>query len=103
MKLNTVIFDMDGLLIDSEPLWGDAAAEIFKRYGIIMSAEQYAITTGLRTKEFVHWWFSFYKISLDEVENARKNIVDNVVEKINSKGKPLPGLAHILNFFIERN
>ena len=55
MQLNTVIFDMDGLLIDSEPLWNEAAAEVFSRYGIKVTDEQYAITTGLRTKEFVHW------------------------------------------------
>lgn len=93
---------MDGLLIDSEPLWGEAAAEVFNRYGIKVSEEQYAITTGLRTKEFVHWWFTHFKINMDEAENARKNIVEKVIEKIIHKGKPMPGLAHILNFFIER-
>ena len=28
------IFDMDGLLIDSEPLWQQAANEIFGDFGI---------------------------------------------------------------------
>ena len=46
MELNTVIFDMDGLLIDSEPLWNEAAGELFKNYGVQLSAQQYAATTG---------------------------------------------------------
>ena len=33
MQLDTVIFDIDGLLVDSEPLWNHAAAEVFKQYG----------------------------------------------------------------------
>ncbi len=62
MQLNTVIFDMDGLLIDSEPLWDEAAAEVFSQYGIEINEKQFSLTTGLRTKEFVEWWFTFFKI-----------------------------------------
>jgi beta-phosphoglucomutase-like phosphatase (HAD superfamily) len=47
MELNTVIFDIDGLLVDSEPLWNEAAAEVFKRYGVNLTEEQYNSTTGL--------------------------------------------------------
>ncbi|MEL4474453.1 HAD hydrolase-like protein, partial [Shewanella algae] len=41
MALQHVIFDIDGLLIDSEPLWNEAAAEVFAGYGIKMTNEQY--------------------------------------------------------------
>ena len=60
MKLNTVIFDMDGLLIDSEPLWAEAAEELLLHYGKHLTAKQYATTTGLRTKEFLTHWFNYF-------------------------------------------
>ena len=103
MQINTVIFDMDGLLIDSEPLWGEAAHEIFGRYNFQLTKAQYATTTGMRTKEFVEWWFNHYKIDARHNEEAENAILQNVVEKVAAKGKALPGVEHIFNFFIQRN
>ena len=40
MQLNSVIFDMDGLLIDSEPLWNEAADEVFRRHGMQLTPEK---------------------------------------------------------------
>ncbi len=103
MKLNTVIFDMDGLLIDSEPLWDEAADEIFQRYGFRLTKSQYAITTGMRTKEFVEWWFKVYKIDPAHNAEAERDILQAVVDKVRVQGKPMQGLEHIFNFFISRN
>ena len=103
MQLNTVIFDMDGLLIDSEPLWGEAAHEIFGGYNFQLTKTQYATTTGMRTKEFVEWWFNYYKIDARYHEEAENAILQNVVEKVAIKGRALPGVEHIFNFFIQRN
>ena len=103
MQLNTVIFDMDGLLIDSEPLWGEAADEIFGRYDFKLTAAQYATTTGMRTKEFVEWWFTHYKIDARYNAVAEKDILQAVVNKVAAKGKPMPGLAHIFNFFTQHH
>ena len=75
MQLNTVIFDMDGLLIDSEPLWGEAAVEIFNRYNFQLTPAQYATTTGMRTKEFVEWWFNYYKIDARHHADAESAIL----------------------------
>jgi mannitol-1-/sugar-/sorbitol-6-/2-deoxyglucose-6-phosphatase len=103
MQLTTVIFDMDGLLIDSEPLWDEAASEIFMRYEIKLTTQQYATTTGLRTKEFISWWFGYFKIPLTDADLIEKEITEKVIELILKKGKPMAGLAHIFNFFAERN
>jgi mannitol-1-/sugar-/sorbitol-6-/2-deoxyglucose-6-phosphatase len=103
MKLNTVIFDMDGLLVDSEPLWKEAAETLFLTYGVQLTPQQYAGTTGLRTKEFLQHWFSYFNLPEAEIEDAEKRIVDRVIELVRKKGKPMPGVQHIFNFFMERN
>ncbi len=94
---------MDGLLIDSEPLWGEAAEETFKPYGFKLTPAQYATTTGMRTKEFVEVWFHHYKIDNRFLDIAIKDILDSVVHKVATKGKPMQGIEHIFNFFISRN
>ncbi|MEN9685238.1 MAG: hypothetical protein RLZZ28_1024, partial [Bacteroidota bacterium] len=102
MALNTVIFDIDGLLVDSEPLWNQAAAEVFKEYGVALSEEQYRTTTGLRTKEFVQWWFGHFKIAEGEMQKAATKIVALVLQKIANRGNILPGVSYIFDFFYKK-
>lgn len=102
MQLTTVIFDIDGLLIDSEPLWNEAATEVFSQYGVRLTEEQYKTTTGLRTKEFIRWWFSYFKIPSEEYERAEKKLVQLVLEKIEQKGNVLPGVPYIFDFFYKK-
>jgi mannitol-1-/sugar-/sorbitol-6-/2-deoxyglucose-6-phosphatase len=101
MPINTVIFDMDGLLIDSEPIWQEAANEIFETLNISISKEQYDNTTGLRTIEFLQHWFSHFKLDVD-IEAYEKLVVNAVIDKVKQHAKPMPGLEYIFNFFVER-
>jgi HAD superfamily hydrolase (TIGR01509 family) len=103
MQLNTVIFDMDGLLIDSEPLWGEAADEVLSFYGKKLTPQQYATTTGLRTSEFVAWWLKDYKLDDVELGRAGNRIIDVVTEKIKRRGKALAGVDYVFNYFSKRN
>lgn len=103
MALTTVIFDIDGLLIDSEPLWHEAATELFNQYGVQLTDAMYASTTGLRTKEFVHWWFTYFKIDMAHAAEAEEKIVAGVLRRIEQKASIMPGVPHIFEFFANQS
>ena len=96
MALTTAIFDMDGLIIDSEPLWYEAAIEVMNEFNISIDQEAYNTTTGLRTKEFLHHWFSIYKIDLSEIDYYEKKITDIVISKVKETGTTMDGVHHAL-------
>lgn len=100
--IDTVIFDMDGLLIDSEPLWGQAMREVFASVGVELSMELASHTTGLRTAEVVDYWHNYFKWKGKSTEQVTNEIIDSVTDKIINKGKPMKGLDYILDFFEKR-
>lgn len=103
MKKSAVIFDIDGLLINSEPLWNKAATDIFRQYGIQLTEEQYATTTGLRSKEFVAHWLHQYKVAATEFDRAEQRVIELALELIDQNATLMPGVEHIFQFFLQRD
>lgn len=101
--LNTVIFDMDGLLIDSEPHWQKAGMEVLAHYGVDMTVEQYHSSTGLRTREWLEYWFDHFNITNNNTTQAIRSIEDKAIENIQNNGIAFPGTAYVLDFFRKRN
>lgn len=97
-----VIFDMDGLLIDSEPLWEQAGGALLQAYGVTLTHTQYATSTGLRTKEWLQYWFNHFQLQQSGIEQAEKDIVDAVIALIAAQGKMLPGVLYILQYFQQK-
>ncbi|MFT4018877.1 MAG: hexitol phosphatase HxpB [Agriterribacter sp.] len=102
MKSDAVIFDMDGLLIDSEPLWEEAGAELLKEFNIELTPEQYHSSTGLRTVEWIAHWFNFFKIEEQYANNAVTGIINKAIDKIEKHGVAMPGVPEIFAFFKDR-
>lgn len=97
--INTVIFDMDGLLVDSEPLWGVAMREVFATVGVSLSPELTSRTTGLRTSEVVSYWHHYFGWNSKSPDEVTTEIIDSVTAKILSEGRAMEGLRYILDYF----
>lgn len=95
-KCLTAIFDMDGILIDSEPLWFEAANETFIPYGFQLSHWEYAGSIGLRTKEFVAYWLRVKALDPGEASLIESEINRLVIRKIAEKGIAMPGVVPAL-------
>ena len=103
MALDTVIFDMDGVLIDSEPFWEEAGSETLAEYGIDLTDEQYSSTTGLRTKEWIDFWFTYFDIEKRFALTAEDMILKKAMEKIQDHAQAMPGVEYIFEYFTDRN
>lgn len=88
------VFDMDGLLLDSEPFWQTAERRAFGEVGLDLSDEDLCQTIGMRVDEVVHYWlerrpWDASEAPLGIVETA---IVDHVIELIGARATALPGV-----------
>jgi mannitol-1-/sugar-/sorbitol-6-/2-deoxyglucose-6-phosphatase len=96
--IEAVIFDLDGLLIDSEPMWQEAEILIFKQVNLVLTPELCRQTQGLRIDQVVdHWYQQYPWTNLSKLEVAEL-IVSQVIELIHLKGEPLPGVAQAISF-----
>jgi sugar-phosphatase len=102
MHYQAVIFDMDGLLIDSEPSWQAAGRETLAEYGKHLTDEQYHTSTGLRTEEWIEHWFRHFGMDMAEAPRAVDRIIELAIEKIDREAPVLPGVNYILDFFRQR-
>ncbi len=101
--LEAVIFDMDGLLVDSEPLWRRAEQRIFPRVGIELTDEMCMQTMGLRVDEVVRYWHERQPWEGYDFEQLAEEIVAAVVDLVQKEAGPMEGVEQVLRFFEERD
>jgi HAD superfamily hydrolase (TIGR01509 family) len=90
--IRAVIFDMDGVIIDSEPLWRTAERQVFAEVGLELSDADCEHTMGMRSDEVITHWFErcpWHGASPAEVE-AR--LIRRMQVLIAERGTAMPGV-----------
>ncbi|NQZ54463.1 MAG: hexitol phosphatase HxpB [Piscirickettsiaceae bacterium] len=97
--IQAVIFDMDGVLIDSEPMWKEAEKQIFSSVGVDVKEELSANTASMTTREVTQYWHTHYPWSGKSLVQVENEVVDRVEALISEKGTQMEGVKEILDFF----
>lgn len=86
------IFDMDGLLIDSEVLWHEAELEILRdQLGVPLDNDGTRTTKGMFVHEVTEHWYGLYPWPGPSPADVAVSIVDRVIDLILTKGSLKPG------------
>jgi sugar-phosphatase len=96
--IKAVIFDMDGVLIDSEPLWRRAMVKGFKQFGMTVTEEECKTTMGRRINEVVNYWVNIHSVNPLKSPEIEKTIIEVLLNLIENEGKAISGVLDLLNF-----
>jgi len=95
LPFKAVIFDMDGVIIDSEPFWRQAEIECFAARGVTLTEAMCRSTMGLRIDQVVEYWASrFPDAALDA--SLADEVVARMAMLIGEQGAALPGTCEAI-------
>lgn len=86
------LFDMDGLLIDSEPHWQDAEMAVYRPYGVPVDRDLCRATAGRRIDEVLSIWHERFDWQGPPIEDMVERVLERVTRRILASGQPLPGV-----------
>jgi sugar-phosphatase len=93
---------MDGLLVDSEPIWHEVEIDVFGRHGVPLTVERCLETKGMFLGDAVEHWYARYPWSGASRRAVAAEIVNDMARRLEEAVELKPGAAHALDFCAHR-
>jgi sugar-phosphatase len=100
--IKAIIFDFDGIIIDSEPLWVEAEMNIFKSVGVELTPELCRKTTGLNSHDTIQYWYNVYRWTGKSVFQVYKEIMESMQTLIFERADLKDGFLDVLQLFVDK-
>lgn len=96
MTIQAVIFDMDGVLTDSEPLINAAAIEMFREKGLVVRPEDFIPFVGTGENRYIGGVAEKYSFPLD-IPAAKKRTYEIYLDLVPKRLRAFPGAQPVVN------
>lgn len=96
MTLKAVIFDMDGVLIDSEQFWTQAELDVFSSYGVQVTDDLAAQTKYMTTQEVTEFWYERFPWENFDSSELENKVVTRVIEMIQDQDCTMSGVQQFI-------
>ncbi len=95
--ISAVIFDLDGLLADTEWLWGVAETDVLGSVGVALTPSMTKETAGLRPNETVSHWYSRYPWRDPSRSDVLALVLKRMGDLIAERCQARPGALEVLD------
>jgi len=89
---------MDGMLVDSEPIWHEVEIEVFSRHGVPLTVERCLETKGMFLGDAVEHWYARYRWSGASRDEVAAEITAAMASRLAVAVELKPGALHALDF-----
>lgn len=93
--IKAIIFDMDGVIVDSEQIWDDSEKLVFSRYGIDVTEYDQRTTRNMNMRQVSDYW-SQKATTPFSLEDAEQKVIEQVCQQIRFRPQAMLGALNLL-------
>ncbi|MBN1416266.1 MAG: hexitol phosphatase HxpB [Bacteroidales bacterium] len=101
--INAVIFDLDGIIIESEPLWKEVEKKVFAGIGLNLTTEMCRRTIGLDTYDTIKFWYAERPWTGKDFDQLYHEIIESMRVTMLEKVELKEGFSEILQMMKQKS
>ena len=104
MDIKAMLFDMDGLMVDTESLATEAFIHSAKKQGYDMTKEETLLVLGFTTKSIYEFWENYFKnsdVSGKQLVDDHYKYIENIL--FTTGPRKMPYIEELLKYLKESN
>ncbi|MGJ1266725.1 HAD hydrolase-like protein [Sphingobacterium spiritivorum] len=102
-NVEAIIFDMDGVIVDSENLWKQAEFKVFSALGVKVTPEKALLTATMTTTQVASFWQKLHPWTDISNTEVCEKVIERVKALVESTNCGIPNIDTFLQYLKSKN